>query len=89
MKTYSQITENLYVSDMGDEFTLLTNSQDINDVLFHLGYTVEDFEHSENQYGCLFVEVLNGEYGRIYGLYSCVPSLDKPVYPVRAKTLSA
>lgn len=87
MKTYCKITGNKYVSDMGDEFTLLTNWQDIEETLFSLGYTVDDVER-DHCYGCLFVEVLDGEYGRIYGLYSCVPSLEKPVYPVYRKPIS-
>lgn len=47
----------------------IENSQDIQAVKEHLG-NPEWFD-----YGCLFVEILDGDYGTIYGCESNVPYL--------------
>ena len=48
-------------SELGTEFTLVQDSQEIAAVLEHLG--VED----DDEFSSLFVEVIDGDYGRIYG----------------------
>jgi virulence-associated protein VapD len=50
-------------------FHLIQNYQDIEEVLKDLGLP------NDNTYGCLFVEMLEGEYGEIYGCESNIPYL--------------
>jgi hypothetical protein len=77
---------NLTVSDMGDEFTLISDSQEIEHILNNLGWTGDEHEQSDGtcEWGCLFVEILDGDYGRIYGCHYSVPYNHLTVYPVTA-----
>jgi len=57
----------IQVCDIPDECMLITDSQDIDPIL-------EYFDRPDwMDYGCYFVEVLDGEYGRIYGCESNIP----------------
>lgn len=50
-------------------FTLVQDSQDIVAVLESIGYA------GEESIGCLFVEVLDGDYGQVYAVESFIPRL--------------
>jgi hypothetical protein len=63
------------VSDMGERFQLVTNSQDIIATLESIG---KGQEHCE--VGCLFVEVLDGDYGEVYYCEQSTPYLKDRVY---------
>ena len=56
------------VKDMDNRFNLVTNSQHIEAISIYLGVNPLSF-------GCMFVEVLEGEYGEVYGCYSNIPCL--------------
>lgn len=64
------------VADVPEEFTLLTGSMDIILTLWDLGLPYEEI----SEFGCLFVQILDGEYGWIYGCHSLVPWA--PVTPI-------
>jgi len=61
----------------GREFILITNSQDI------AAYLNDMFEIDNNEYGLLFVELIDGEVNEMYGHFQEVPynhyELDKLV----------
>jgi hypothetical protein len=59
----------------GEKYQLVTNSQDIEAISVDLGINPESF-------GCMFVEVINGEYGEVYGCYSNIPYLHYDVEKV-------
>ena len=65
--------ETMTVKDLQDRenLTLVTDSQDIEAICINVGCNPLAF-------GCLFVEVKNGEYGDIYGCYSNIPCLRYP-----------
>ena len=63
--------------DGDDRFMLVSNSQDIIPVLEYIGCCQGVID--SYPYGCLFVEVLGGEYGKVYGCESIVPCLDSPL----------
>jgi hypothetical protein len=52
-----------------EELELITNSQDIESICKMIG------RKRNINYGCLFVEVLSGEYGDIYACEHSVPYL--------------
>lgn len=69
----------LTVKDLGDEFTLLQDSQDIAEVYENFGLPSDEQGH----FPTLFVEVLGEEYGRIYGIESFTPYDDDEVMNFR------
>ena len=64
------------VSQLDSSFTLVTDSQDIAAIAEYLGMDLSD-------YGCLFVQVADGDYGEIYGCEYSTPWLDATVYRIR------
>lgn len=58
-------------------FSLVQDSQDIVAVLESIGYTGDD------NIGCLFVEVLDGDYGSVYAVESFVPKLHSIATQIR------
>jgi hypothetical protein len=66
------------VSDMDERFQLVTNSQDIAATLESIGQGQEFCE-----VGCLFVEVLDGDYGDVYYCEQSVPYLTDRVYKLQ------
>jgi hypothetical protein len=50
------------------ELELITNSQDIESIAVMIGVNPLSF-------GCLFVELIDGEFGDVYGCYSNIPYL--------------
>jgi hypothetical protein len=54
--------------DKRDDLMLITNSQDINAVKEHFGNP-----KGWSDYGCLFVEIVDGDYGDIFGCESDIP----------------
>ncbi len=56
------------VADMDDRFILVTNDLEVQAISV-------DCCVNPLAFGCLFVEVLDGEYGEVYGCYSSVPGL--------------
>jgi len=58
------------VKDIQDNenLVLVTNSQDIEEISAYFNVNPENF-------GCMFVEILDGEYGKVYGCYSNIPYL--------------
>ncbi len=51
-----------------EELTLVTNKEDIEIILNDIG-------ESDKEYGCLFVDTSNGEYGDVYSCRSNIPYL--------------
>jgi hypothetical protein len=58
-------------------FDLIQNSQDIKHILESIGII------DNGNYGCLFVEVLDGEYGEIYGCSSNIPYLHYDLFKLK------
>ena len=75
--TYSEFE--LKVRDMGENFELVTGDE-VEHVLDNLGAPSESRE-----FGCLFVEVIDGDYGQIFGTLGSVPYHETPVYNVRER----
>jgi hypothetical protein len=66
------------VSMIPDHFTLISDSQEIDSVLSSIGQKNNDrFYH-------LFAEVLDGDYGRIYGIVDSVPYLNSNAWELSA-----
>lgn len=69
------------VKDLEDKrYTLVSDSQDREAVLNHLGIPTEIFEWPH-----LLVWVENGEYREVWGCASSVPYRDAPVYKLWGK----
>jgi hypothetical protein len=58
------------VSDIPENFALLSDSQDIQACLDHIGAS-----NRAHEFGCLFAEILEADYGRVYGCETAVPRL--------------
>ena len=56
----------MLVKDIPENFELVTDSQEIGSIADNLGIDLDD-------YGCLFVEVLEGEYGRFTDVQEAYP----------------
>ena len=65
-KVRSKTVENKLVIDMDESFTLIHDTQEIKAVGDSIGQDL-------NEYGCLFVEILDGDYGKIYGHIGFIP----------------
>lgn len=62
----------------GDKnFILITDSQDIKATLEHIG-----MESLYDEVGCLFVDLLDGEYGEIYYSGNSIPDLRAYVHKI-------
>lgn len=66
------------VNDIPESWELVTGDN-VEAILDYLGTPSE-----ERVFGCLFVEMLEGEYGRVYGIFQSVPYLQALVFNVRA-----
>lgn len=66
------------VADIPEHFTLLQDSQDIHATLESCGLLTY-----ESETGCLFAEVLDGDYGSIYMCTRAVPWLAARVYQLQ------
>lgn len=71
------MTEYNYVRDIPDEFVLITDQQEIE----HIGEMI-GADNIADEFGCIFVDIYDGDYGMIYGISSCVPWLHARVYNV-------
>ena len=63
-------TQRQTVADVPESFVLVSNSQDIQATLEHIGQSNRTADA-----GCLFVEVLDGEYGEVYLCERSIPYL--------------
>lgn len=61
-----------------DSFALVSNSQDIKAVLEYIGK-----DDLIDEVGCLFVEMLDGDYGDVYYCKSNIPYLSYNIYKIR------
>lgn len=66
----------MIVKDIPEHFELVTDSQEIGFIADNEGIDLDD-------YGCLFVEVLDGEYGTIYGCLGIPPYLMDTAYLIK------
>ncbi len=66
------------ISDIPEHFELVQDSQDIHATLESTGLL-----NYESETGCLFVEVLDGDYGDIYMCTRSVPVLTHRVYKLQ------
>ncbi len=66
------------VADIPDSFTLVQDSQDIHATLESCGLLTY-----ESETGCLFAEVLDGDYGSVYICTRYAPVLTARVYKIR------
>jgi Domain of unknown function (DUF6839) len=62
------------VKDLGEQFQLIQDSQDIHATLESIG-KLEEFDFT----GCLFAEVRDGDYGNVYLCPTFIPYLESPV----------
>lgn len=66
------------VAHMGEQFALEQDSQDIQATLEGIGRL-----DALDETGCLFTEVVEGDYGRVYQCMKFVPVLTARVYRLR------
>jgi hypothetical protein len=66
----------MLIKDIPKHFELVTDSQDIDAIADNLGVDLDD-------YGCLFVEILEGEYGQVYGCSGIIPYLTDTAYLIK------
>jgi len=66
--------------DGREELMFLSDSQDVEAIKDHIGNP-----EWANDYHSFFVEVLDGDYGDIYGLEYIVPYSSYPVYKIYQK----
>lgn len=66
------------VSDIPESYTLIQDSQDITATLESIGRL--DLVHEA---GCLFVEVLDGDYGQVFYANGTSPFLTNNVYRIQ------
>lgn len=66
------------IADIPSHFALVQDSQDVHATLESCGLL-----NYESETGCLFVEVLDGDYGDIYMSTRYVPVLTAKVYKLR------
>lgn len=59
------------VKDFGDEYSLVSDSQDRHAVLESIGFT-----DSMDEYGCLFVLVGEADYEEVWGVWNSVAWLE-------------
>jgi hypothetical protein len=64
-------TRLMHVRDIPKHLTLVSDSQDIEATLESIGAMDQ-----REDVGCMFVEVLDGEYGAVYGVERSTPWLD-------------
>lgn len=67
--------KDMKVKDIPERFALVTDSQEIEAVGDHIGTILDDF-------GCLFVDVIEGDYAQVYGCESSVPWIGANVYEI-------
>ena len=67
----------MQVKDITDEFVLITDEQEIRAVGDSIG--APDIA---DEFGCLFVEINDGDYGQIWGCMSAVPWNDRELFDV-------
>lgn len=65
------------VIDVPKGFKLVQDSQDISATLESIGAP------NDGEFGCLFVEVLDGDYGQVWGQSTFVPYLNNELRNVR------
>ena len=72
----------MYVNEIDErpEFSLISDSQDIEAILEYLGCS-----ELKDQIGCMFVEIDNGDYGEIYYCEYSVPWLNARIYDLRGE----
>jgi hypothetical protein len=78
--SYTELAEAgiTYVKHLQDKrYTLVNDSQDIVATLEQIGRS----DCLEDNFGCLLVEVLDGDYGQVWGIASNVPYLDAIANP--------
>lgn len=64
-----------YIADLSDpKYLLSTEEDDARAIKEHLG------TEEAQEYDSFFVEILDGEYGEIWGFYGIIPTLDKTAY---------
>jgi hypothetical protein len=66
----------MLIKDIPKHLVLVTDSRDIDAIADIEGVDLGD-------YGCLFVEVLDGEYGTIYGCSGIIPYLMGTAYLIK------
>ena len=73
---YERVNQN-YVSiqDLGPEYTLVSNSQDIHQTLKDIAYPGD-----LDDYGCLLVKLGDGEYLSVWGVQNYIPYLCSRVH---------
>ena len=62
------------IRDLGTDFELISDSQDINYILCCIGY-----DGDADDYGCLFARICDGEIEQVFGCWNSVPWLNSHV----------
>ncbi len=65
-----------YEKETGKKFVLVTDSQEIDEVIKYLGWS------GGSNYGCLFVSIKDGDYDEVWGCVNPVPWLDNLIHRV-------
>ncbi len=66
------------VRDIPQDLMLISDSQDIAATLETIGQS-----NQFNDIGCMFVEVLDGDYGSVYGAERSIPYLDAIAWQIQ------
>ena len=65
------------VADLEDrkDFQFISDSQEVNEVKVYFGEIATEFDS-------FFAQVVDGEYGEVFGMFGIVPYLTKPLFKV-------
>lgn len=81
---YTTITDAcMTVADLDPDFTLLTDSQDIESIHDHFGYAITAWETRNNELRSFFVKVGDGDYIAVYGCYYAYPLDDDILFEIK------
>ena len=65
------------VSELDPKLAFVSDSQDVAAIRDHCGLTLTD-----NQFDSFFVDIADGDYTEVWGMFGIVPRNDKNVYRV-------
>jgi len=72
------------VGELDEHLTLVTDSYEVYDILDYIGAEYDaDSIVLEDSYGCLFVDVKQGDYSEVWGVHRSVPYTAATAYRLR------
>ena len=82
--TQNDEPETKAVEELDEHLTLVTDSYEVYNILDHIGAEYDaDSIVLEDSYGCLFVDVKQGDYSEVWGVHPSVPYTAATAYRLR------